>query len=332
MATLKDVAKLAHVDVSTVSRALNNKSYVHPDTKARIMAAVEELSYKPNVLARGLRSGKRHTIALVIPKLGLTIFEDLAETIDLAAREKGYAVLICHTSNDPAIEKECLNRLRNGFVDGIIIAPTGKNIRLLKDIQSDGIPVVQLIRKQDSSISSVIGNYEEGAYNSTYFLYEKGCRSIGLINGDLTRMPYAARYRGYERAVSELSLENISVSADNVKTSSFEYGYSCTDQMLDLYPDIDGILTAVDVQGMAALRVLKDRGRKVPEDVKVISLTGYSIGDKLETRLSSCELPADEMGKKSVELLIEEIEAPDEKKPGVQHVEFSASFDERETT
>lgn len=332
MATLKDVAKLANVDVSTVSRALNNTSYVHPDTKARILDAVKELSYKPNVLAQGLRSGKRHTIALVVPKLGLTIFEDLAESIDEAAREKGYAILICHTGNDPAVEKECLNRLRNGFVDGILIAPTGKNTRLLKDIKAGGIPVVQIIRKQEGSISSVISNYEEGAYNSTRYLYEKGCRCIGLINGDLSRMPYEARYRGYSRAVRELGLEDISVSDKSRKTSSFEYGYSTTDQLLDLHPDIDGILAAVDIQGMAVLRVLKDRGRKVPDEVRVISLTGYSIGEKLETRLSSCELPSEEMGRKSVQMLIEEIEAPSDKKPGVQHLEFSASFVERETT
>lgn len=332
MATLKDVAKLANVDVSTVSRALNNTSYVHPDTKARIMAAVKELSYRPNVLAQGLRSGKRHTIALVVPKIGLTIYEDLAESIDEEARSHGYAILICHTGNDPVVEKECLNRLRNGFVDGIIIAPTGKNTRLLKDIQAGGMPVLQIIRKQESSISSVIGNYEEGAYSSTRYLYEKGCRSIGLVNGDLARMPYAARYRGYSRAIRELGLEDISVSEKNRKTSSFEYGYDCTDQMLDLHPQIDGILTAVDIQGMAALRVLKDRGQKVPEDVKVISLTGYSIGEKLETRLSSCELPSQEMGRKSVQMIIDQIEAPSSQKPTVQHLEFSASFVERETT
>ena len=77
MATLKDVARLACVDVSTVSRALNNTSYVHPDTKARIFAAVKELSYQPNVLAQGLRQGKRHTIGVVVPRLHLTLFADI---------------------------------------------------------------------------------------------------------------------------------------------------------------------------------------------------------------------------------------------------------------
>ena len=81
MATLKDVAALAHCDVSTVSRALNNTSYVHPETKARIMAAVKELSYKPNVIARGLRRGRLNTIAVVIPKLSFSIFSEVASGI-----------------------------------------------------------------------------------------------------------------------------------------------------------------------------------------------------------------------------------------------------------
>ena len=81
MATLKDVAKLANVDVSTVSRALNNTSYVHPDTRARIIKAVKELSYQPNILARGLRQGKRNTIAVIVPKLSFSILEELTAGI-----------------------------------------------------------------------------------------------------------------------------------------------------------------------------------------------------------------------------------------------------------
>lgn len=158
MATLKDVARLACVDVSTVSRALNNTSYVHPDTKARIFAAVKELSYQPNVLAQGLRQGKRHTIGVVVPRLHLTLFADITQSIESESRKLGYATLICHTEDDPVIEKECLNRLRNGFVDGIIIAGTGRNCHLLRDIHAGGIAVTRSSgsRKAASAASSPI--------------------------------------------------------------------------------------------------------------------------------------------------------------------------------
>ena len=189
MATLKDVARLACVDVSTVSRALNNTSYVHPDTKARIFAAVKELSYQPNVLAQGLRQGKRHTIGVVVPRLYLTLFAEITQSIELESRKLGYATLLCHTEDNHAIEKECLNRLRNGFVDGIIIAGTGRNGRLIRDIHASGIAVTQIVRKQETSISSVIADYDACGYETVKYLFSKGCREIGLINGPTTLAP-----------------------------------------------------------------------------------------------------------------------------------------------
>ena len=160
MATLKDVAKLANVDVSTVSRALNNTSYVHPDTKERIYAAAKELGYHPNIMAQALRQGKRHTIGVVVPRLHMAIFSEILQGIEQQAGELGYGTLICTTNDNPKTEKECLNRLRSGFVDGIIIAATGRNGRLLKDIQASGIAVTQLVRRQELELSSVVADYE----------------------------------------------------------------------------------------------------------------------------------------------------------------------------
>lgn len=331
MATLKDVAKLACVDVSTVSRALNNTSYVHPDTKARIYSAVKELSYQPNILAQGLRQGKRHTIGVVIPHINLTIFADIVLSIEEESRKHGYATLICHTNDDPALEKECLSRLRNGFVDGIIIASTGRNNRLLRDIHTSGIAITQIVRKQDNSISSVIADYEASGYETVKFLVDKGCKEIGLINGSTKLMPYRARYDGYSKALNELQLpETCAVSDEPCNT--FEYGYRCTEDLLDQNPALDAIMAAVDVQGMAALKVLKDRHLRVPEDVKVVSLTGYSIGGITETTMTSQEIPAKELGEHATQMVIEEIEAPDDEKPSIQNLVFAASLVERESS
>ena len=156
MATLKDVAKLACVDVSTVSRALNNTSYVHPDTKERVYAAAKELGYHPNVMAQALRQGKRHTIGVIIPSFFLSAFSGITLGINQEAQKHNYAVLLCNSSGDPAVEKEALNRLRNGFIDGLIIGATGRNSRLVQDIQASGIPVVQIIREQIPYLSFCI--------------------------------------------------------------------------------------------------------------------------------------------------------------------------------
>lgn len=173
MATLKDVAKLACVDVSTVSRALNNKSYVHPETKKKILKAVEQLGYSPNLVVKSLNKGKKHTIGVVMPNTNFSVFSDVVQGIEEKARQCGYSVLICNTANNPEVEKEHLERLRNGLVDGIIVTSTGKNNRLLQDINSSNIAVLQAIRLQDSSIDSVVADFFDCGYQSTKYLVKK---------------------------------------------------------------------------------------------------------------------------------------------------------------
>ncbi len=330
MATLKDVARLASVDVSTVSRALNNTSYVHPDTKARIFAAVKELGYHPNVMAQALRAGRRHTIGVVVPRLHLAIFSEILQGIEEEARRQGYATLVCVTEDDPATEKECLNRLRGGFTDGIIIASTGRNGRLLRDIKARSIPVLQIVRKQDPRISSITVDYISCGYNAVKYLYGKGCRHIGLISGSLHLTPYKERQDGYCRAIRELGLEE-NLSESEKSGEPFEYGYECAEQLLEETPELDAVIAAVDVQGLGAIRALTDQGVAIPEKVRVISLTGHAVGGMLETSMTSMEMPAHAMGARAARMIVEEIEAPEDQKPGLQHLVLTATLAERES-
>lgn len=330
MATLKDVAKLAMVDVSTVSRALNNTSYVHPDTKARIMAAVEKLSYKPNLLAKGLRQGKRHTIGVVVPGLHLTVFSTIAQAIEKTARDKGYSTLICSTEDDPKIEKDGLNRLRNGLVDAIIIAGTGRNNRLLRDIHASGIAITQVIRLQDKNLSSVTVDYRECGFEAAQFLYNQGCRHIGLISGSLKIAPYKLRYDGYKDFLTSHDLEEITAISEGF-SNSLQYGYECTKQLLQTHPNLDAIMAAVDAQGIGALRALREN-EKTSHDVRLISLTGHDIGNMLETTMTSMEMPAQDIGCKAALLAIEEIEANKDTAFSAQHIIFNSSLVCREST
>lgn len=330
MATLKDVAALAHVDVSTVSRALNNSSYVHPETRERIMAAVKELSYRPNVLARGLRRGRLNTIAVFIPMLSFSIFAEVTSGIEKEAGKRGYATIIVNTNSDKDVEKESLNRLRNGFVDGMIIAGTGKNNRIVRDISVE-MPVVQVIRRFDRKMSSVVVDYTDIGYQSVKHLAGKGCRYIGLINGAAEITPYADRYRGYKMAIKELGLPEITAERES-KLRGMKYGYDCAIKLIDENMKIDAILAATDAQGMGAIRALKDNGLRTPVDVMVLSMTGHRVGDMLETSLTSMELPGMEIGEKAADMVINAIEADEKHKPAVQHLTFSATLAERETT
>ncbi len=331
MATLKDVARLANVDVSTVSRALNNTSYVHPDTKERVYAAAKELGYHPNAMARALRQGRGHVIGMVVPRLHLTIFSEILQGVEAEAQQLGYMTTVCVTEDDPKVEKDRLNRLRNGGVDGIIIAATGRNGRILRDIQASGVPVVQLVRRQELDLSSVIVDYEACGYDAVKFLHSKGCREIGLIAGAQHLSPYRGRYEGYRKAVQELGLEEI-VSSSEREVNSFGYGYDCALQLLDENPDLDAIVAAVDVQGLGAIRAAAERGLKIPEQIKIISLTGHRVGRMLETTMTSIEMPAFEMGAAATRLVVDVVEADPKHKPSHRHIAFAPQLVEREST
>lgn len=331
MTTLKDVAKLAHVDVSTVSRALNNTSYVHPDTKARILAAVKELSYQPNVLVRGLRHGKRNTIGVVVPKLTFSIFAEVTFGIEEEARRRGYYTLLCNTLDDPNTEKQCLNRLRNGFVDGIIIAATGTNTRLLRDIRVSGLPVTQIIRQHDARMSSVVVDYVEIGYKAVSYLVEKGCQKIALVNGAMQIPPYQDRYKGYLKAIHQYGLNPITVEKTAV-LRGMHYGYDCTNLLIDRGETLDAVLVATDSQGMGALRALKENDLKAPDDIRVLSMTGYRVGPMLETTLTSMELPGIEIGRQAADITIRAIEADADHAVDPQQLLLSASLAVREST
>ena len=331
MATLKDVAKLACVDVSTVSRALNNTGYVHPDTKKRVYAAAKELGYHPNVMAQALRQGKRRTIGIIVPSFFLSVFAGIVTGINQEAQRRNYAVLLCNSGYDPAVEKECLNRLRSGFIDGLIIGPTGRNSRLIQDIQAAGTPVVQVIRDQIPRMNSIVADYENTACEAVKYLYRLGSRGIGFLGGNGQIVPFRDRYDGYRRAIRELGLEELTIPESFVG-HSFEFGYHQTQELLFRYPQLDAIITSVDAQGLGALRMLKEQKKRVPDEVRVMSLTGHSIGAMLETSMTAMEIPAIEMGRSAVQMLLEEIDAPEDSRLTPKRLVFTAELVEREST
>lgn len=331
MPTLRDVAKLACCDVSTVSRALNNNPCVHAETKKRIMAAVEKLSYRPNLLAKGLRQGKRHSVGIVVPHLHLSVFSMIAQSIEATLREAGYSAFLCSVEDNPIAERDSLNRLRNGLVDGIIIAGTGKNKNLIRDIHSSRLAITQVIRVQDNTLNSVTVDYYKCGYEAVHFLYKKGCRHIGLITGSLKLSPYKFRLQGYRDAMMELGMREFTAEAKRY-SNQLDYGYTSTKEMLKIHPELDAIIAAMDAQGIGALRALKEARKKVPGDVRVISLTGHELGSMLETTMTTMEMPAVEIGKKAAQLVLAEIEANSGGDAPVERVVYTSKLIEREST
>ena len=339
MATMKDVARLANVDVSTVSRALNNTSYVHPETKERILAAAKQLGYHPNAIAQALRQGRSHTIGVIVPRLHLAVFSEILQGIEQQARIQGYETIICTTNDDPKVE-ESIRKMHRLFAEivgdfnqiNIIISEVLEINQLNNlDMRAGGIAVVQLIRRQEAEINSVVADYEACGSEAVRFLVSKGCREIGLINGSIQLAPFRDRYQGYKKAIEKLGLEEITTESDR-PVNSFHYGYDCAVQLIDENPDLDAIIASVDVQGLGAIRAAAEKGLKIPEDIRIMSLTGHKVGRMLETAMTAMEIPSFDMGVAAAKMAIEIIEADPKHKPSLRHISFNSTLVEREST
>ena len=148
----------------------------------------------------------------------------------------------------------------------------------------------------------------------------------------MANTPYSERYKGYAKAIKEAGLKETVSKSEVPRFDNYMDGYRGTHYLLDRYPKLDAIMTAVDMQGLGALRAIKERGLNVPDDIKVISLTGHSIGAMLETGMTSMEIPAKPIGQRIAQMMVEDIEKDEAKKQAVRSEVFETTLAVRETT
>jgi LacI family transcriptional regulator len=328
MTTIKDIAKLTNVDVSTVSRALNNDKRVHPKTRERITQIAKELSYRPNLLARGLKEKCTRTIALLLPGFEMSIFTNVTAGAEAAARELDYTVILCNTKDDSAIENEYLDKLKNRFVDGFVCTAAASNSNIIKRLKGDKIPFVQAVRIIDEKVDAFGLNYYKAAYDAIVYLINKGCRSISLVNGFLQASPFAERYNGYIQALTDYGFSPDKRKIVNASQSSLAHGFEGMMNILEKNKGIDGVLASTDVLAIGAIRAIKNRGLKLFHDIKLIC-TGNPITAMLETPLTVMEIPGFKIGYCAVKRLIDIIEGKSDQTPMV--VRFEAELQVRES-
>ena len=198
--------------------------------------------------------------------------------------------------------------MRHSFVDGLIIAGTGGNNNLLREIVAAGITVVQLLRYQEETLGGVGADYIHAAMKAVEFLYQTGSRGIGLLNGSKLLAPFAKRYFGYHNMIKKVGLQENFICLPDINSSYFDFGYQKVIQLIHQSPETDAILVGNDCIGLGVLKRLKEMHKKVPKDYRLISLAGYKLGKYLETPLSSVELPLNKIGKNAVEAVIGNIE------------------------
>ena len=302
--TIKDVAKRAGVSPSTVSRALSGKVHVDRDTKHKVMEAVKDLNYAPNKLAKGLKEGKTSTIGLILPNIRNPVFPVVARGVEDTAREMGYTVILCNTDENLETEKEYVDKLKNKWVDGLIFATAGRAISHILDLKNAGFPVVLLVRNPDNQVDAVvIDNYESARQGVTY-LIGKGHKRIAIINGDMDLTLYRERFDGYKRALEDAGIKMTSelIVEDYSKNSD---GYLATKNLLNKGIIPDAIFASSDPKAAGAIRAIKDKGYRVPQDISVMGFDGLDISALLDPQLTTIAQPLYEMGTQAAKRVIE---------------------------
>jgi LacI family transcriptional regulator len=306
MPTIQDVARLAGVSPITVSRVLNHSGYASEETRSRVEAAVAELGYVPNTLARGLRSKRTNTLALVMTDITNPFFTLIARGVEDTASNAGYTVIFCNTDESEAEEEKYLNILVQKQVDGVLLVPACSNPKSLNFLQSNEIPFVLLDRSVPGTRADLIRcDSEQGAYNLTRHLIELGHQRIVTITGPREVSTSQDRAAGYQRAMNEAGL------ADRVQVYygffTQDSGYKLTGQALALQPCPTAILGANNFISIGILKALKDGNLRIPEDMSVVAFDDLPASLIVDPFLTVAAQPAYQMGSQATELLLKRI-------------------------
>jgi LacI family transcriptional regulator len=310
-ATLRDVASAAGVHPATASRALNpgTRLLVSEETAQRVTEAAERLGYRPNSVARSLRTRRSHTIGVLIPDLNNPLFPPIIRGIEDRLAEHGYVALIGNTDADPGKERLVFDQMRARHVDGFVLATATLNSPILAEAAQAELPLVLMNRTaQDYPFSSVSVDNEQGVRAAVAHLVALGHTRIGHIAGPQGISTGVARLRGYQEAMGSHRLPI--GPADIVYASGYtvEEGLRCGRELLESTDDLTAVVAANDMLAVGCYGALDELDRRCPEDMSVIGFNDMPFVDRLHPPLSTVRFPHTQVGTEAARLLIERIE------------------------
>lgn len=297
MATIRDVAKKAGVSVATVSRALNDKGYVHEDTRKLINQAIEELNYKPNEVARSLYNKKSRLIGLLLPDIRNPFFPELARGVEDTMQEHGFRLIIGNADENPAKELDYIHTFKQNNVIGLIAATNQTETSYYESL---GFPVVFLDRTS-SQHPSVYADGLAGGKMAAQEIVRRGSKRITLLKGPMELKTAQDRFKG---AIDELCHSNVNFNVMTTVSFTFDDAEKTAQELFDKFPGTDGVIAGNDLGAAAILHEALRRGISIPDDLQIIGYDDIPLSSLLFPPLSTIRQPAYDMGKEAAKLLI----------------------------
>jgi len=310
-ATIRNIAEVTGLSITTVSLILNNKGDRFPEkTKKLVFDTATTLNYRPNQLAIGLLTKQTCTIGLIIPDISNLFFAELTKGIEDRGREDGFNVILCNSNDKYALERLYINILADRRVDGIIMVMSAesygpRNAECLAMLHSLGIPVILAdCFDETSDFSTVSIDNMSASSMAVHYLLELGHKRIGCITGPLGLKTNKERLAGYTKALVETGIESTSKM---IYEGNFRYqsGYEGALVLMNQKPT--AIFCQNDLMAFGAMRALKEKGISIPDDVSIMGFDNIFFSSYMDIPLSTIDQPIYEMGRKSAELLLEEI-------------------------
>jgi LacI family transcriptional regulator len=327
-ASIKDVAREAGVSIATVSRVLNDVDVVNEDTKEKVVNAIKKLDYRPNIVARSLKTQRTRTIGIIIPDISSQFYSEIVRGGEDVSNIYNYNIILCNTDLDQEKEIEYIRVLKEKMVDGIIYMSYSLEPEIVALLRNLQIPTV-LVETKDKELSfpSVTIDNEKAAFDAVSYLIEKGNKSIAYLGSDPEYINASSyRYLGYKAALESHKItfdENI-IRFGGLKAKD---GY---ETMKELSKDIkfDAVFCSSDELAMGAINALRENDIKVPEDVDVIGFDNIYMSSIFYPKLSTIEQPMYDMGSVGMRMLIKVI---NKKKLEVEHIVLEHTLIERDS-
>jgi LacI family transcriptional regulator len=320
--TIKDVARIAGVSVATVSRVLNESGYVNIDTRKKVEAAIKEMNYTPNEVARSLYKRKSKLIGLLLPDITNPFFPQLARGIEDRMQEHGYRIIFGNSDENKEKELDYIQTFIQNNVIGMISSTNFPESDVYSNLK---IPVVFLDRTSNDS-PSVYADGRKGGRLAAQEIIARGSTKITVMQGPAHIKPAQDRFQGAIEVLNEMG-----ITYHVIQTSSFSHteAEQWAVELFDKYIDTDGVIASNDIVATAVIHEAHRLGKRVPQDLQIIGFDDIPLSSLLSPSLSTIRQPAHDMGREAAGLLIKLIEHDKIEDTTIQ---LPVSFVERETT
>lgn len=309
--TLKDIAKQLNISVSTVSRVVNNKKHVKPETREKVLKALKKYNYQPNEIARSLKNKVTNSIAVIIPDIANTFFSRVIKGVEEVAREHRYSVFLCNTDEREGLEREYLQLSIQKQIAGVIIATVSKDFLHIEQFLKQQIPIVFIDNLPiiDDDFDYVAINNIKASFEITDHLINLGHKDIAIITGPLHESTSSERLEGWKKALKE---NNITINKNWIWESDFkqETGYKIACKLLKQEHIPSAIFSANNDLAYGIARAASQYKLRIPEDLAVVAFDAIDPTGLMRPQMTTIVQPAEEIGKKACEIIIRKMQNP----------------------